>query len=459
VQQPGFYQVKIDSQWSELYKIEVVKDKPPVIQVRSPKQQTLIELGQPKQVLADVVLSDDYGVANAHLVATIASGSGEAVKFKEQQIGFGGFAQGRLQQQLQQRISLTGLGMQPGDELYLYVTATDNHAQQTRSDVFIITLEDTAQLMSMDGLANTLNIKPEFFRSQRQIIIETEQLLKDRSTLTAEQFNNKSNDLGIDQRLLRLRYGKFLGEENNTSIGEKHEGEEEGHEEEHEAPFGDVEAIMDQYAHKHDIAEDATFFDPETKKQLKATLAEMWNAEGKLRLYKPAEALPFEYKALRLLKDLQQKSRVYVAKTSSKTAPLKPAEKRLTGDLAKIGSPVVKEERKPVNDAAMVLRKTLGVLEQIKFDPVVTNESRVLLQQGAMQLATSATANPAAYLDALQSLKRVEGGNANSKDIAVAQKGLQQLLNTPAIAPYKPVVAPSTGLSKQYFNQLKKQTQ
>ena len=95
--------------------------------------------------------------------------------------------------------------------------------------------------------------------------------------------------------------------------------------------------ILDQFSHKHDIAEDATFFDPETKKQLKATLAEMWKSEGKLRLYKPAEALPFAYNALRLLKDLQQKSRVYVAKTSSKTTPLQPKEKRLTGELDKIG--------------------------------------------------------------------------------------------------------------------------
>jgi hypothetical protein len=38
-------------------------------------------------------------------------------------------------------------------------------------------------------------------------------LLKDKDSISVEKFNNRSNDLGIDQKLLRLRYGKFLGEE------------------------------------------------------------------------------------------------------------------------------------------------------------------------------------------------------------------------------------------------------
>jgi hypothetical protein len=50
-------------------------------------------------------------------------------------------------------------------------------------------------------------------------------------------------------------------------------------------------------------------------------------------LYKPQAALPFAYKALRLLKDLQQKSRSYVAKTAYNPPPLKDGKtfKRRTG--------------------------------------------------------------------------------------------------------------------------------
>src|SRR5207248_2718954 len=124
--------------------------------------------------------------------------------------------------------------------------------------------------------------------------------------------------------------GKFLGEETATNIGDTRiEGDDHDHDHEQEAAtnakdFNNAEKIIDQFSHRHDIAEDASFFDPGTKRQLKATLTEMWEAELRLRTYKPQEALPYEYKALRLLKDLQQKSRAYVAKTSVKTPPLKP---------------------------------------------------------------------------------------------------------------------------------------
>src|ERR1700712_3403297 len=103
--------------------------------------------------------------------------------------------------------------------------------------------------------------------------------------------------------------------------------------------------FQDAYTDKHDNAEDATFLEPAVKEQLKATLTEMWKAELQLRMYKPAEGLPFEYKALSLLKDLQQKSRAYVAKTSYKSPVLK-AEKRLSGDLSKITQPVSQKEIK-----------------------------------------------------------------------------------------------------------------
>ena len=91
------------------------------------------------------------------------------------------------------------------------------------------------------------------------------------------------------------------------------------------------------------LAEDADFFDAATKKQLQAMLTEMWKATLQLKTYKPAAALPFAYNALRLLKDLQQKTRAYVAKTGLQTTPLN-MDKRLTGDQDKIGEPINKTE-------------------------------------------------------------------------------------------------------------------
>jgi hypothetical protein len=75
------------------------------------------------------------------------------------------------------------MDMAPGDELYFYVEALDNHAQATRSDLFIVSLTDTAQVTLAEAMTLGINPVPEYFRSQRQIIIDTEKLLKERPKL------------------------------------------------------------------------------------------------------------------------------------------------------------------------------------------------------------------------------------------------------------------------------------
>jgi hypothetical protein len=89
--------------------------------------------------------------------------------------------------------------------------------------------------------------------------------------------------------------------------------------------------------HLHDSAESATFFPDPLRREMRAVLAEMWSAEGRLRGVDPRGALPFERRALEMLKDVQQRSRVYVAKVGYETPEIDPA-RRLTGDLAPIES-------------------------------------------------------------------------------------------------------------------------
>ena len=308
--------------------------------------------------------------------------------------------------------------MKPGDELYFFINAKDNHGQQSRSDVYLISIVDTSNLMSMVGMANGVNLVPEYFRSQRQIIIDTEKLLKEQETIAADDFKNRSNALGMDQKLLRLRYGKFLGEESETGVG----GERD-HEDDHEkVAFGDVKALMDEYAHKHDIAEDATFFEPELKRQLKAVLNEMWSSELRLRTYKLQEALPYEYKALRLLKDLQQKSRAFVAKTTIKTAKLK-LEKRLTGELDKIIQPTQQATFEPIDRSAEELKLLLSMLEQRKAGKSFAYGDRELLRSGEKQLIGVAANQPTLYLPALKSLRKLSTATEVMRsDIEVVQK-------------------------------------
>ena len=452
----GFYQVKINDKLSELYQIEVVKDIPPIITIQSPKPNTVIDFGQSTKVLLNLNISDDYAIQEASINATISSGSGESVKFKEQQIPFNISFNNHLKSYaIQQIIDLAKLKMQPGDELYFYVKARDNFKQETRSDIYIINLPDTTQLMDFEGLANNINFKPEIFRSERQIIIDAEQLLRDKDTISIENFNSRSNNLGIDQKLLRLRYGKFLGEENESNQGVENVESLDANN------FGDGTKMIDAFTDKHDNAEDASFLDAETKKRLKAVLNEMWRTELQLRTFKPQEALPFAYKALRLLKDLQQQSRAFVAKTSLKTTQLKP-EKRLSADLSKILPPTIQQQIVIKQTQEDVLKNAISILEDSKNEGIINANSIGILSQAAQQLNRKAALQPSVYLQSFEAMKRLielaqqKKIMANTNDSKLVQKALQKILSQQQALPQQIKVTNDMNLSQQYFLNLYK---
>jgi hypothetical protein len=454
----GFYQVRTGMQLSELYKLEVRPDEPPQVVILTPKPYTVIDYGEPTAIPLRVKLKDDYGISDAAVMATVASGKGEAVKFKEQEIRWGRtFTGDQPFYDLSKTLDLKALGLQPGDELYFYCRARDNRGQESRTEMYIISLTDTAQLMSLEGMTMGTDVKPEYFRSERQIIIEAEQLLKEKDTLAVAAFQQRSNDLGIDQKLLRLRYGKFLGEE-------AEEGEPGG------TPgdtatfgaFGDATKILDAYTDKHDNAEDATFFEPAVKQQLKSTLNEMWKAELQLRTFQPQAALPFAYKALRLLKDLQQQSRSFVAKTGARTTPLNPA-KRLTGDLAGIQTAVQKTAVASGLPETEVLRMVLALLEARRSGRAeMSDAGRELLQQALRRLGREAAARPGEYLGAYQAMRAMNGesmagpagGRAVAGDIPVIERAIRELLPVAEALPAAEQRPADAGLSQLYFRHL-----
>lgn len=453
IDKPGFYQVIVDGKASDLYQVETIKDNAPQIHIKTPKQYTYIDAGEKPQVNLTTTITDDYGVGDALIYATVAKGSGEGVKFKEYKIPFGSsFQSHSTQYNLQHLFELPKLNMEPGDELYFYIEASDNHRQKTRTDVYTVSIQDTAALLSMDGIVNGSNLKPEYFRSQRQIIMDTEKLLKSKDTLSKDKFNSTSGDIGADQKMLRLRYGKFLGEEEESNVGGIGENAELAKAEN----FNNAAMILDAMTDKHDNAEDATYLEPAIKAQLKATLTEMWNAELHLRMYKPQEALPYEYKALRLLKDLQQKSRAYVAKTAYKPTPLK-MEKRLSGDLSKINQPLNKQEIKPGTDTYETLKNAVQLLEQIRITRIYSDADKHILQLAKQQLSLRASAQPGIYLTAVSAMNRITASeHPTLNDIDLVERAIQKTLPPNAQIPQSAATAPDMGLSQHYYQNLKR---
>ncbi|CAA9300356.1 MAG: FIG045085: Hypothetical protein [uncultured Cytophagales bacterium] len=458
----GIYQIKLNDERSDYYRLEAVPDAPPVVTVTAPEPYVSIDYGRPLHVPVRVQLRDDYGLQSAWLVATVAKGSGEAVKFREEKIGLGA-AFGKFQREagLVKELQLAAMDMAPGDELYFYVEALDNHAQATRSDMFIAALTDTAQVTLADAMTMGINPVPEYFRSQRQIIIDTEKLLKERPRLTEEAFKARSNATGIDQKVLRLRYGKFLGEEFEDMIGEiagQEKMVESGHFDGDGHDHADAMQGLEAFVHAHDESEEATFLEPAVKTKLKACLAQMWEAELRLRTYRPREALPYEYKALKLLKEVQQSSRAYVAKTGFEPPPLKPGEKRLTGELDKVGQPRNQREYEPDRSFPAV-REAVPVLATLQSGNPLSGADVGRLEKAGVELGAEAIRQPGRYLPALRALRQLIGEAKAKKTggctgcVAVVQAAFWSVL-PPAPATPQPLTRSGSSLGELYLDEI-----
>jgi len=452
--QSCFYQFLVNGKLSEIYTIEIIPDQIPEVRIVKPENQRKIEAGEKPILDLLAMASDDYGIKQFNLKATLAKGTGEAVKFKEfTEVLTAGPVQKKerlLEYSIQKLWALSHFEMSPGDALYFYITATDTHNQIGKSEVYTLSIQDTAGIMSLDGLVSGVNIKPEFFRSERQIIIDSEHLIHLGNSISKEKFNDASNNLGIDQKILRLRYGKFLGEESESEPGgDAQKGEALSS----PSDFGNANKILDDYTDKHDQAEDASYFDAAQKAQLKAILNEMWKAELNLRLHKPESALPFEYKALVLLKDLQQKSRAFVSK-----APFHENRfdfsKRLTGDLSQISSykntyPKQKPDLKQEN-----LYQALEFLESLKNGKKPDSGFNSLLWTQDW-LRTQASLYPEKYIQSLVRIQRIiqKEEKSSKKDLDEMENHLIQNLNKTR-NPQALTRYPDKGLSDQYFREL-----
>ncbi|MHC2992956.1 hypothetical protein OB13_15720 [Pontibacter sp. HJ8] len=461
--EPALYHLNLNGQKSAYYTLEIIPDEAPVLQILKPEQYTEILFGDPQRVTLRAELSDDYGLRDANMIATVAKGSGEAVKFREEKISLG-FGKQTRNFSINKTIDLQKLGMTYGDELYFYVQAWDNHKGYTRSETYFVQLEDTTIVESMDDLTMGVNPVPEYFRSQRQIIIDTEKLIKEQKNISRAVFEERGNNLGVDQKLLRLRYGKFLGEEFESGIGPGGgipEGEEHHADDGHDHPEfenqNDPQALLDPYLHKHDQEEAATFFEPAVKAKLKGALAQMWEAELRLRTHRPKEALPYEYKALRMLKEVQQSTRAYAAKTGFDPPPLKEPEKRLTGDLSKVKAP---SERRMIETSLKLphTRQALQWLERQKQGNRYSQADAMLLERAGQELAQVALAKPGRYLRAMQDLRTlIADVNANRslcKTCLVAvEQAWQELLPSAAPSPQKQSTTRSK-LAREYLKSL-----
>ncbi|OJV18070.1 MAG: hypothetical protein BGO21_14755 [Dyadobacter sp. 50-39] len=440
---------------SDFYKLEALPDLAPRIEPASKELYRYHFLKDPKNIIVSARISDDFRVKQAFIVATVARGSGENVKFREIRMPLGpaDFKEANIRK----TIDLNALNFTPGDELYYYWAAIDNRQPEgnfTKSDTYFIVYKDTAQIEEAQLATMAVNVMPEYFRSQRQIIIDTEKLIAKRKSLKTKDFNAASNEIGFDQKVLRLRYGQYLGEEFETTIGGGDAGAGEGividafthhsdghgegadargsepvHDHAHEhkqEPAGEKDplaALMEQYTHAHDDAETNTFYEQSARSLLKMALEQMWQSELHLRTFEPEKALPYEHKALEYLKTAQQKARTYVKKSGYDPPPIKEQEKRLTGELKDLSTRWKQEKEFSQKQMARLAAALLGYLEN---DNPARNEQATraaLSSEIARRLTESGPFNGGLQnWTMLAALQKLAGGQALSNAEMVGLK-------------------------------------
>jgi hypothetical protein len=325
-----------------LHRLDAVVDQPPQVEVRAPATTlTLVTPGQRGWALQFDV-NDDYGVAPvAQLRVTIAAGEGENVTFRERTLSISGTGTA-IRKRFAISLDFPALGFtEPGD-LIVQLTARDNRTPgpQTVVSSSLIARRPAPEPDQGTGLDNAVrSALPAYLRSQRQVIIDAEALLKQRRSLPPARFLAKSMALSGDQQALRMRYGQFLGQENEGEPEAPPTGDKaaaDGHDDEHKAPgggaavIGQEEDVLGTFGHPHDEGEAATLFDPKTRAKLTEAVDQMWQSELALRQGDPARALPFANKALVLIKDVQQATRVFLARVGSQLPPIDET-RRLTG--------------------------------------------------------------------------------------------------------------------------------
>ncbi|MBT0586632.1 hypothetical protein [Alteromonas oceanisediminis] len=405
VQTPLLYTIQREknAEWqaiTDIHTINVIRDRAPFIDVVSP-ESTVTEFAKNAvpALMTKVFIDDDYGISDVYILASIAKGTGEAVKFRDETFRFDTQQPAPVQQVsttqsatavhrlYQKQWDLIALGMEPGDELYFSVVAVDNREpepQQVRSQTKIIKwLDDDVVGVNADGVL--MDFIPDYFKSQRQIIIETTALIEAQERLSQAEFEQTSRELALAQADLKQRYGQYLGDEFESGVMQTMEAgplvpklaqdphDDHSHADEHEHDHaseqahqhasghahnhGDHQAseragtanalsgyddIIERFGHNHGEA-DIGFISLEKgqfspKLLMKQSIAQMWQAELFLHLAEPHQALPYEQRALDLLNRARKADRVYVKRLGFEPPPVS-EERRYQGELDDITAP------------------------------------------------------------------------------------------------------------------------
>lgn len=313
---------------ARLHRLDAIADQPPRVAVRTPPRTLGIATAGQRAWSLVFTATDDYGVApNARVRVTVAAGAGELVTFRERALNVAGTGPPRARR-FAITLDLPALGFTgPGDLVaQLGVADTRPGAPQTARSPSLILRRLAPKATQASGLdAAVHTVLPGYLRSQRQVINDAVALLAERRALPPPKFGARAQSIGADQHALRMHYGDLVGQETESAAAPLTTAAPQP------TALGRQEDVLAEFEEEKENPEAATLFDPATKARLSTAVDQMWQSELALNQADPARALPFANKALALLKQVQQATRMFLARVSTPELPAPDETRRLTG--------------------------------------------------------------------------------------------------------------------------------
>lgn len=258
---------------------------------------------------------DDIGITSGWFEMIVSSGDGESFKFRNAVIARTSAGNAR-ELQLTAALRLDTLDLKPGDIIHLRAVArdanpaTDAEAGSSETRALRVYRRGESDSVDVDAMAPPETGKSEL--SQRMLIIMTEKLAAQVRTLTRPAFTAESRNIATDQSRLRKRVGQIIF---TRLTGEEDADEAEG-------ALGDTLSPMEALLRAADSAtgadagehleegEDSPVI--AVNRPLLEAFNAMWEAERRLGVIEPRQALPYMRAALAAIQRARAAERLYL---------------------------------------------------------------------------------------------------------------------------------------------------
>jgi hypothetical protein len=367
-----------------LVALEPRVDSAPRVVLELPARDSLIAV--PRGVLrlaADA--RDDIGLVSGQFEVIVSAGSGESFRFRSTAIG-SVTMQGARTRRWEAQLNLDSLALKPGDIVHLRAVARDANPSADAD----IGSSDTRTLRvprpdENDSTSLELVPPPEVGKSelsQRMLIILTERLVAQMARISKSSLATESNAIAREQARLRKRVGQI--------IFSRLTGEEDEHDVD-EAMADTVspgEALLRAASAATDVDTGHTEEGPDgpvigVNRPLLLAFNEMWEAERRLGVAEPREALPHMRAALDAIQAARAAERLYLRGKAPRVV-LDLARIRLSGKRDGIDPALRSPRASAVLQAAQRQARFSAALALLDAEPAAAIDSLLLLRVDAL---------------------------------------------------------------------------